>query len=110
MAELLDMLNKGEISGKTAKEVFAEAFGDGGSPRKIVEAKGLGQISGDDELRKAAVGVIGANPGPVSDYLGGKDAALTFLVGQLMKATRGRANPKMANEILRQELEGLKEK
>lgn len=110
MAELLGMVIKGEISGKTAKEVFAEVFDKGGSPKKIVEARGLGQISGDAELRDAALGVIEANPGPVSDYLGGKEAAVTFLVGQLMKVTRGRANPKMANEILKQELEDMREK
>ncbi len=105
MAELLGMLANGEINGKTAKEVFSEAFNCGGSPKGIVQAKGLGQISGDDELRKAAVAVLDANPGPCADYLNGKENALTFLVGGLMKATRGRANPKKANELLKEELE-----
>lgn len=104
LAEILVMVARGEISGKTAKEIFAEAFEKGGSPRKMVETKGLGQMSGDEELRAAAIAVIDANPGPSSDYMGGKENALTFLVGQLMKATRGRANPKMANSILKEEL------
>ena len=105
MAELLKMVSSGQISGKTAKEVFAESFSTGAAPKSIVEVKGLGQISGDDELRAAAVGVLDANPGPVADYLGGKENALTFLVGQMMKLTKGRANPKKANELLREELE-----
>lgn len=108
MTELLGMVAKNEISGKTAKEVFAEVFAKGGSPRKMVEAMGLGQISGEEELRKAAVEVIDANPGPSADYIAGKENAIMFLVGQLMKATKGRANPKMANQLLKQELDGRK--
>lgn len=108
MAELLGMVAKNEISSKTAKEVFAEVFAKGGSPRKMVEAMGLGQISGEEELRKAAVAVIDANPGPSADYIAGKENAIMFLVGQLMKVTKGRANPKMANQLLKQELDGRK--
>jgi len=74
----------------------------------MVEAMGLGQISGEEELRKAAVAVIDANPGPSADYIAGKENAIMFLVGQLMKATKGRANPKMANQLLKQELDGRK--
>lgn len=105
MAELLKLVASGKISGKTAKEVFAESFATGIRPGAIVDAKGLGQISGDDELRAAAVSVLDANSGPVADFLGGKENALTFLVGQMMKLTKGRANPKKANELLREELE-----
>ncbi len=105
LAELLMMVSSGKISGKTAKDVFAESFATGATPSSIVEAKGLGQISGDDELRAAAVSVLDSNPGPAADFLGGKENALTFLVGQMMKLTKGRANPKKANELLREELE-----
>lgn len=105
MAELLMMVSSGKISGKTAKDVFAESFATGATPSSIVEARGLGQISGDDELRAAAVSVLDSNPSPAADFLGGKENALTFLVGQMMKLTKGRANPKKANELLREELE-----
>ena len=108
MAELLGMVAGDEISGKTAKDVFAEVFLKGGSPRKMVEAMGLGQISGEEELRKAALAVMEANPGPSADYVSGKENAIMFLVGQLMKATKGRANPKVANQLLKQELDGRK--
>ena len=71
----------------------------------IVDKKGLAQISDSGELLTMIQDIIAANPGPVADYKGGKEKALTFFVGQVMKATRGKANPKIVNEIVREELD-----
>lgn len=100
LAEMLRLVDDGTISGKIAKEVFAEMCRSGKAPRAIIEEKGLVQISDEDALRAVAREVLAANPGPVADYRAGKKAALGFLVGQLMKATRGKANPGLANQLL----------
>ncbi len=104
LAELLTLVDQGIISGKIAKDVFEEMFASGKSPKSVIEEKGLVQISDTGELEKLAEEILAKNPGSVSDYRGGKEKALGFLVGQIMKATRGKANPKLANEILLQKL------
>jgi aspartyl-tRNA(Asn)/glutamyl-tRNA(Gln) amidotransferase subunit B len=71
----------------------------------IVKKKGLAQISDTDELRQMLQSIIAANPGPLADYKGGKDKALTFFVGQVMKATKGQANPQIVNSLAREELD-----
>jgi aspartyl-tRNA(Asn)/glutamyl-tRNA(Gln) amidotransferase subunit B len=76
----------------------------GKAPRVLVEEKGLVQISDSSELESVARAIIADNPGPAADFRAGKEKALGFLVGQMMKATKGKANPKMANEIIRSEL------
>jgi len=104
MALLLFLIEKGSISGKIGKQVFAEMFSTGKSPEVIVEEKGLLQISDAGELDLIVEEVISNNPGPVNDYRGGKKQALGFLVGQIMKATRGKANPGLVNQLLREKL------
>lgn len=105
LAKMLKLLDAGTISSKIAKTVFEEMFMTGNDPEAIVKEKGLVQISDSAELEAIARKVIEANPGPVADYLGGKAAALGFLVGQMMKETKGKANPGMVNELLKKELE-----
>ena len=105
LAGLLKMVDEGTISGKIAKTVFTEMFYSGKKPRQIVEEKGLVQISDKDLITEVVQKVIAGNPDSVADYRGGKTKALGFLVGQVMKETRGRANPAMANTLLREELD-----
>ncbi len=98
---MLSMIDKGTISGKIAKDVFREMFDTGKSPGDIVKEKGLVQISDEAQLESIAKQVIDDNPKSVEDYKNGKKKALGFLVGQIMKETKGKANPQMANTILR---------
>lgn len=104
LAELIGLVASGKISGKIAKSVFEEVFASGKRPGDVVRERGLVQISDAGELAAIVQRVIEANPGPVSDYFAGKEKAITFLVGQIMKETRGRANPQETNRILREEL------
>jgi len=104
LAELIGLVASGKISGKIAKSVFEEVFARGARPSDVVRERGLVQISDAGELAAIVQHVIDANPGPVADYFAGKEKALTFLVGQIMKETRGRANPQETNRILREEL------
>ena len=105
LAGLLKLQEEGVLSGKMAKEVFAEAFKTGKAPAVIVDERGLHQISDTGEMEAVVLRVIAENPNSVQDYRGGKQKALGFLVGQVMKATRGRANPQLANQLLRQHLQ-----
>lgn len=104
MASLLKLIDNGTITGSIAKTVFEEMFATGKNPEEIVEEKGLKQLSNEDELREIALKVIEDNPKSVEDYKNGKDKAIGFLVGQIMKATKGKANPQLANKILLEEL------
>ena len=104
LAELLNLVEKGTISISIAKDVFAEMFETGRPALQIVKEKGLAQISDFEELSRIVEQVIEENPGPVAEYLGGKEPVLRFLVGQVMKATRGKANPRLVNELLKDEL------
>ncbi|MEA1927805.1 MAG: Asp-tRNA(Asn)/Glu-tRNA(Gln) amidotransferase subunit GatB [Candidatus Auribacterota bacterium] len=104
MAGLLSLIEKGAISGKIAKQVFAEMFNTGKEAEVVVEEKGLLQISDTGELDRIVEEVISNNPAPVNDYRGGKKQALGFLVGQIMKSTRGKANPGLVNQLLRDKL------
>ncbi|MBU0668024.1 Asp-tRNA(Asn)/Glu-tRNA(Gln) amidotransferase subunit GatB [Patescibacteria group bacterium] len=102
LADLIKMVNDGKISMNIAKgEVFEEMFEKGSDPAKIVKEKGLGQVSDEGELTKICEEVIAANSGSVADYRGGKAQALGFLVGQVMKETKGQANAQMVNDILK---------
>ncbi len=101
MAELIKMVNAGETSMNIAKgEVFEEMYENGGSPVDIIESKGLKSISSSAELEKICQEVVAQNEKSVQDYLGGKENAFKALIGQVMKATRGQANPQLASEIL----------
>jgi len=94
----------GAINLATAKTVLEEMFDTGKSPAEIIEKKGLSQISDTQQLEEIVAEVIKSNVQPVADYRAGKETALKFLVGQVMKATRGRANPQVVNEVLKQKL------
>jgi aspartyl-tRNA(Asn)/glutamyl-tRNA(Gln) amidotransferase subunit B len=104
LAEFVDLIDSGRINRRIGHDVFAEMFKTGRDSSEIVEAEGLGPLSGGDELTQAARAVVAANPGAVSDYRAGKDTVIRFLIGQLMKETRGRANPQQAEEALRNAL------
>lgn len=99
LSEMLAMIDKGTISGKIAKDVFREMFETGKSPEEIVKEKGLVQISDESQLESIARQVMEKNPKSVEDYRNGKTKALGFLVGQVMKETKGKANPQLINEI-----------
>ncbi|TCP66477.1 Asp-tRNA(Asn)/Glu-tRNA(Gln) amidotransferase subunit GatB [Baia soyae] len=107
LAGMIDLLQKGTISSKIAKTVFKEMIETGKEATKIVEEKGLVQISDEGAIRSEVVKVIQANPQSIDDFKNGKDRALGFLVGQVMKATKGKANPQMVNEMIREELSKL---
>jgi aspartyl-tRNA(Asn)/glutamyl-tRNA(Gln) amidotransferase subunit B len=101
----LRLADEGKINITVAKSVFEEVFRSGGSPAEIVERKGLAQINDTDAIRTLIREIISSNPGPMADYKGGKKKALTFFVGQVMKAMGGKANPKTVNEIAEEELD-----
>jgi aspartyl-tRNA(Asn)/glutamyl-tRNA(Gln) amidotransferase subunit B len=104
LSALIDMQEQGAISGKTAKDVFQQVFETGKAPADIVKEQGLGQIESSGEIEAAADAAIAANPKAAEDYRGGKEEAIKFLVGQVMKETRGRAKPDTVTEILREKL------
>ena len=106
IGELIGLVERGQISSKIAQEVFAEMFASGKSPATIVEEKGLSQVSDSGELEAFCREAIEANPGPADDFRNGKEAALNFLKGQVMKASRGKANPQMVGELLAKILNG----
>ncbi|HYB09648.1 MAG TPA: Asp-tRNA(Asn)/Glu-tRNA(Gln) amidotransferase subunit GatB [Alphaproteobacteria bacterium] len=105
LGELLDLLADSTISGRIAKDVFDEMFASGKSAREIVEAKGLKQITDTGAIENAIAKVIADNRGQVEQYKSGKQGVVGWLVGQVMKATGGKANPKMVNELLRKTLD-----
>ncbi len=104
LRELADLVDSGKISSKIAQDVFAEMFNSGTRPAQVVEQKGLAQVSDTRAIEKLAEEVIAANPGPASDFRSGKGAALNFLKGQVMKLSKGKANPALAGEILEKKL------
>jgi aspartyl-tRNA(Asn)/glutamyl-tRNA(Gln) amidotransferase subunit B len=104
LAELLQLIAKGTVSGKMAKDILAEMFSAGKTAGALVKEKGLAQITDADQITKAAREVIAANPKQVEQYRSGKTATLGWFVGQVMKATRGQANPQVLQELLKKEL------
>jgi aspartyl-tRNA(Asn)/glutamyl-tRNA(Gln) amidotransferase subunit B len=104
LAQLLELVEKGVISGKIAKTVFDEMAAAGKPAGKIVEEKGLVQITDSQALEPVVAKIIADQPEEVAAYQNGKTKLLGFFVGQVMKATRGKANPKLVNEILKQKL------
>jgi aspartyl-tRNA(Asn)/glutamyl-tRNA(Gln) amidotransferase subunit B len=92
------------INTATAKAVLEEVFTTGKDPDRIIAEQGLGQISDTEEIEETVSQVIASNPRALADFKAGKEQALKFLVGQVMKATRGRANPQLANELLKKRL------
>ncbi|MDI3328458.1 MAG: Asp-tRNA(Asn)/Glu-tRNA(Gln) amidotransferase subunit GatB [Alicyclobacillaceae bacterium] len=104
LAKLIGLIREGTISTKIAKTVFAEMFETGKDPESIIEEKGLVQISDEGALAAIVDKVIEANPKSVADYKGGKEKALGALVGQVMKETKGKANPQLVNKLLKERL------
>ncbi|MEX0785381.1 MAG: Asp-tRNA(Asn)/Glu-tRNA(Gln) amidotransferase subunit GatB [Dehalococcoidia bacterium] len=104
LRELVLLIEEGTVSTTGAKNVFEAMFDSGKTARAVVEEQGLTQISAADELTGVIEQVIGGNPKPVEDFLGGKEEALKFLVGQVMRETRGRAKPDLVHELLRERL------
>lgn len=107
MAALLKLVDSGDISGKIAKKVFAEMFATGKDPADIIKEQGLVQISDEDALKEMVSHVVEANPKSVEDYKAGKTKAMGFLVGQIMKQSRGQANPAVINKLLAEKLDSM---
>jgi aspartyl-tRNA(Asn)/glutamyl-tRNA(Gln) amidotransferase subunit B len=106
LAVLVRLIDEGKISGKQGKDVLVEMFKSGKSAQAIVEEQGLVQVSDTGEIDALIDGVIAANPDQLANYRSGKEALLGFFVGQVIKASRGKANPKIVNERLRAKLSG----
>jgi aspartyl-tRNA(Asn)/glutamyl-tRNA(Gln) amidotransferase subunit B len=102
---IIDLTQRGIISGPVAKQVFEEAFNTGKSANDIVAQQGLSQINDANELENTAERVLAENPQAVADFKAGKESAVKFLVGQLMRITKGRANPQVVNQLLKKKLE-----
>ncbi len=108
LSRLADLIAKGDISTKIAKEVFDSMLQREGDPDIIIQKKSLQQISDESAIEKAVEEVLQSNPDEVQRYIGGKDKVFGFFVGEVMKKTRGKANPKILNDLLRQKLAKLK--
>lgn len=105
LAAMIKLIKDGTISSKIAKKVFAETIANGTDPKKYVEDKGMVQLSDTSVLAPMVKEVVDNNPQSVEDFKNGKDRAIGYLVGQLMKQTRGKANPKIINKLLNEELQ-----
>lgn len=104
LGKLVILIDKGVISTSIGKKVLEELFENPRDPEEIIKEKGWIQISDEGEIKKIVLEILEANPQSIADYKAGKDRALGFLVGQAMKATKGKANPKMLNEMFLEEL------
>ena len=105
LVALLGMVASGQLSAASGKAVLGEMFATGKAPQEIAQVRGLAQLSDRALLREVAERVLSENPGPTADYLAGKEQVFRFLMGQLMRATRGQANPQVAQEALQEALE-----
>ncbi|QWV93702.1 Asp-tRNA(Asn)/Glu-tRNA(Gln) amidotransferase subunit GatB [Geomonas oryzisoli] len=106
LADMLKLMEKGTISGKIAKTVFDEMYKTGKAPEKIVEEKGLVQVSDTGAIEAMVDEVLNNNPAQVEQYRGGKETVFGFFVGQVMRASKGKANPAVVNELLLKKLKG----
>ncbi|MDR2054932.1 MAG: Asp-tRNA(Asn)/Glu-tRNA(Gln) amidotransferase subunit GatB [Desulfovibrio sp.] len=104
LAELVQLVDKGIISAKIANDVFGDLFSSGCMPEAYIAEKGIGQISDAAALEEAVDAAIAANPAEASAFRGGKTKLLSFFVGQVMRATKGKANPSLVNELLNKKL------
>ncbi|MDQ3006698.1 MAG: Asp-tRNA(Asn)/Glu-tRNA(Gln) amidotransferase subunit GatB, partial [Chloroflexota bacterium] len=100
LAQLVDMVSDKTVSGSSAKVVLAEMFKNGGTPAEIVKEKGLAQISDESFIQEAVMKVLNDNPSEVEKYLAGKDTLLQWFMGQVARATKGKADPNVAKELL----------
>jgi aspartyl-tRNA(Asn)/glutamyl-tRNA(Gln) amidotransferase subunit B len=106
LAELIKLIENGTISGKIAKEILPELLEKGGSPKALIESKGMSQISDTSEIEKIIDDILNSYPKELAEYRSGKTKLQGFFVGQIMKKTSGRADPKVTNQILNQKLNG----
>jgi aspartyl-tRNA(Asn)/glutamyl-tRNA(Gln) amidotransferase subunit B len=104
LGALVRAVEEGRISGKQGKDVLAEMFTTGKGAQAVIEEKGLAQVSDAGEIEKIVAGVLASNPQQVKAYRGGKEALFGFFVGQVLKASKGKANPKVVNELLKEKL------
>ncbi|SFQ68904.1 aspartyl/glutamyl-tRNA(Asn/Gln) amidotransferase subunit B [Psychrobacillus psychrotolerans] len=104
LSGMIKLISDGTISSKIAKKVFKELADNGGDAAEVVKAKGLVQISDEGALREIVTATLDTNPQSIEDFKNGKDRAIGFLVGQIMKATKGQANPPLVNKILNEEI------
>ncbi|SFI59402.1 Asp-tRNA(Asn)/Glu-tRNA(Gln) amidotransferase subunit GatB [Thermoflavimicrobium dichotomicum] len=104
LAQMIGLIQDGTISSKLAKKVFKEILDTGKEPKQIVEEKGWVQISDESQLKEEVAKVLANNPQSVEDFKNGKDRAIGFLVGQVMKATKGKANPQLVNKLIREQI------
>lgn len=102
LAKLIELVDAGTINSSVAKDVFEKIFADDIDPEKYVEDKGLKSMNDEGELKATIQDILDANPQSVADYRSGKEKALAFLVGQTMRATKGKANPAIVNKILKE--------
>ena len=102
LAKLIELVDAGTINSSVAKDVFEKIFDEDIDPEKYVEDKGLKSMNDEGELKATIQGILDANPQSVADYRSGKEKALAFLVGQTMRATKGKANPAIVNKILKE--------
>jgi aspartyl-tRNA(Asn)/glutamyl-tRNA(Gln) amidotransferase subunit B len=105
LADLILLLDQRVINGPTAKELIPELFEKGGMPKALVEARGLGQVSDTSSLEAFVQQAIASNPKSVEDYKAGKKAAAGYFVGQVMKLSKGKADPKLVGELVAKALE-----
>ena len=106
LADMIALIEKGTISGKMAKDIIEDMYKTGKPPQDIIAEKGMVQITDEGELAKTIAAIIEANPNQVAQYRSGKDKLFGFFVGQVMKATGGKANPKLVNDLLQKVLAG----
>jgi aspartyl-tRNA(Asn)/glutamyl-tRNA(Gln) amidotransferase subunit B len=106
LARMLKLIDSGVISGKIAKQVFEEMYQSGKTPEEIVKEKGLTQVTDESELSSVIDRICAANPDLVENYRKGKEKLFGFFVGEVMKETKGKANPKLVNELLKKKLSG----
>ena len=104
LVELLFFLDKGEISIVTAKQILGRMFDTGEMPKGIIKEQSLTQVQDKEEIKKEIIKVLRENKKAAEDFAAGKEASLGFLVGQVMRNTQGRANPKLVAELLKEEL------
>ena len=104
LADMINLIEEGTISGKMAKEIIEDMYKTGKPPQDIIREKGLVQITDEGELTKTIAAIIDAHPGQLADYRGGREKLFGFFVGQVMKATQGKANPQLVNNLLKKML------
>ena len=106
LADMIGLIEDGTISGKMAKDIIEEMYRTGKPPKMIIEEKGMVQITDENALAKTIAEILAANPAQLQQYRGGKEKLFGYFVGQVMKATQGKANPQLINDLLKKMLKG----